>query len=112
MTKRWITARRLTHEQGMSWADAEQVIREESLRMQQGRFGWLLSLFYIACLAWILGVGRWLFPELHGLARHGIDLAVIAVMVVSMFFVPRLLAHDAILARAREHARGRATQNN
>ena len=112
MTKRWISAGRLAREHGLSWVDAEKIIREETLRKRrQGRIGILFTLINMVCIFWIIGGASWLLPEAHGLAR--LATVVIAFTVqIAMLFVPRLWAGNAIVERAREHATARATQNN
>lgn len=112
MTKHWISAGWLAREYGLSWVGAEKIIREETLRIRrQGRTGILFTLINMVCIFWIIGGASWLFPEAHGLARLATVLIAFAVQI-AMLFVPRLRAGNAILDRAREHAAGRAIQNN
>lgn len=110
--KRWISAGRLAREHGLSWVDAEKIIREEALRIRrQGRTGILFTLISMACAFWIIGGANWLFPKAHGLVRLATVLIAFAVQI-AMLFAPRMWAGDAILSRARQHTIVDAFQNS
>jgi hypothetical protein len=78
---KWITSKKLQNEFGLSWAEAEQIIREQ-VRMLDGRWDWRASMHG----------GRLALLELPGLA----------VLAFAWLVLPRLLAGDAILAVAKE----------
>lgn len=97
---RWITTQRLARAYRIPWTHAERIVREECLRAgTRGARVWLLSLFHLTGLCWLLFGAHWLFPALHGWTRMGIESPGLLVSLITML-VPRLLAGDAMRARA------------
>lgn len=112
MTMRWISPVRLAREQGISWMDAEAIIREETSRIRdRGPMRWWFNLIWLTSMLWTFAGARWLFPELGRLALFGVELGGLVVMM-GAYCAPRVLARDAILQRARQHSTGRAIQNS
>lgn len=112
MNLQWIGTVQLAREHGMRWVDADRIIREETHRVRcRGCTAVMFGLLHLACLFWVFGGARWLFPDQHGMTRFGLDLLALLGMT-PMLFLPRLLAHDAILARARACGTASATQNS
>jgi hypothetical protein len=108
----WVGTVELACEHGMSWVDADRIICEKTHRVRRrGRAAVMFGLLHLGCLFWIFSGARWLFPNQQGMARLGLDLLALLGMT-PILFLPRLLAHAAILPRARDHATGRAIQNS
>lgn len=103
MAMRWIATTRLAHDHGLNWMEAERIVREETARVRRkGRSGALFGLASLACILWVTGGARWAFPGLGRLAMLSVEFPGLLLMTV-LLVLPRLLAHHAILARAREH---------
>ncbi|AND70403.1 hypothetical protein ATSB10_29490 [Dyella thiooxydans] len=96
---RWFTTRRLVRTYGIRWTEAERIVREECLRSGRGRTGLVLSLIHLTGLGWLLFGAHWLFPSVQGWMRMGIESPGLLVSMIVML-VPRLLARDAMRARA------------
>jgi len=96
---RWVTTRRLVRTYRIRWSQAERIVREECLRSGRGRMGLVLSLIHLTGLGWLLFGAHWLFPAQHGWRRMGIESPGLLVSMITML-VPRLLARDAMRARA------------
>jgi len=102
MTMRWIATTQLARDHGLNWMEAERIISEETARVRnKGRSGALFALASLACLIWVAGGARWVFPGLGKLAILGAEFPGFLLMT-ALLMLPRLLAHDAILARACE----------
>jgi hypothetical protein len=103
MTMRWIATTQLARDHGLNWMEAERIISEETARVRRkGRSGVLLALANIACLLWVSAGARLAFPGLGRFAMASAELPAVLLMT-ALLVLSRLLAHDAILARAREH---------
>lgn len=101
---RWITGRRLALSYRISWTDAERIVREESRRAAaRGRRVVVFSLIQLAGLLWILAGAHWLWPGLRGWTLVCTEFAGLLLMTPALV-LPRLLARDAILARAAQIA--------
>ena len=105
MTMRWIATDLLARDHGLNWMEAERIVREETARVRtQGRSAVMFTLVSFASLFWIIAGARWAFPGLGRLAMLGAEFPGV-LLTTTLLVLPRLLAHDAILARAREHHR-------
>ncbi|MBU6246529.1 MAG: hypothetical protein KGN77_02135 [Xanthomonadaceae bacterium] len=99
----WITTRRLVRTYRIRWTEADRIVREECLRSGRGRTGLVLSLIHLTGLCWLLFGAHWLFPTVQGWTRMGIESPGLLVSMSTML-VPRLLAGDAMQARAEARA--------
>jgi hypothetical protein len=104
MTMRWIAITRLARDHGLNWMEAERIVREETTHIRKGRRGLMLALANLACLFWVIAGARWAFPGLGKFAMASAELPGL-LLATALLALPRLFAHDAILARAREHHR-------
>lgn len=98
---RWITTRRLVRAYRIPWTQAERIVRDECLRAgTRGARTWLLSLIHLTGLFWLLAGAHWVFPTLHGWPLAGTE-SLGLLMTAPAFFLPRLLARDSMLERAK-----------
>lgn len=98
---RWITTRRLALAYRIPWTEADRIVREECLRAgTRGGRAWVLSLIQLTGLFWLLAGAQWLFPTLHGWALTATEFPGL-LLTAPAIILPRLLAGDAILSRAR-----------
>ncbi|OOG62464.1 hypothetical protein B0E46_12520 [Rhodanobacter sp. B04] len=103
---KWITSKRLQSEFGLSWAEAEQIIREQ-VRMSDRRWDWcalLIGTLRLTGLLWVFVGAKSAFPSAHGGRLALLELPGLAVLAFAHLVLPRLLAGGAILGVAK--ARG------
>ena len=105
---KWISLKELQRDFGLSPAVAEKVVREQVIAVgKEGWRSWILAACFAVGSFWNLVVVRWLVPFPH----HNWHVAIAALpgmlfMAARWFFLPRLLAADAILASANALAEG------
>ena len=106
---KWITSKKLQDEFGLSWAAAEQVIRDQ-VRMLDRRWDWralLIGVLRFTGLLWGIVGARRVFPSMHGGRLALLELPGLAVLALAYLVLPRLLAADTILNVAKTRGMAR-----
>lgn len=110
---KWITRKRLETEFGLPWAVAEAILARECNARRYGkgcrRDRWLVSAIWLGALVWLLGGATRTFPSMHHASLALVELPGLALVFVALFVLPRLFAHDAILAAAQQARADRST---